>query len=253
MPRAEHEVCGSTETWYMFEAAFRALGQMFSPPFRTVLLKSAGLAILVLALLTIGLFKLSGWLAETGGAWAEGTIGSLAHTPLVFAGWILAFAVGFGLFAGAIFLMPAVTALTASFFVDEIADHVEAEHYAGDAPGKALPLARATYEGVKTALLAVAIYFAAMPFLLFAGLGAVIFFFATAWLLGREYFELVAMRYRPVPQAKALRRFHATSVFTGGLFIAAFVSIPILNLATPLFGTAFMVHLYKRLAGENIR
>jgi CysZ protein len=28
------------------------------------------------------------------------------------------------------------------------------------------------------------------------------------------------------------------------------VSIPILNLATPLFGTAFMVHMHKRLAGR---
>jgi CysZ protein len=246
-------VRGNQETDAMFEAAFRALGQMFSPPFRSVLLKSAGLAILVLAVLTIALFKLSAWLAESGGAWAEGTIGSLAHTPLIFAGWVLAFAVGFGLFAGAIFLMPAVTALTASFFADEIAEHVEAEHYAGDPPGKALPIARAAFEGVKTALIAVAIYLAAMPFLLFAGLGAVIFFLATAWLLGREYFELAAMRYRPVPQAKAFRRFHSTSVFIGGLFIAGFVSIPILNLATPLFGTAFMVHLYKRLTGENIR
>jgi CysZ protein len=43
-------------------------------------------------------------------------------------------------------------------------------------------------------------------------------------------------------QAKALRRFQAMSVFVGGLFIAAFVSIPIVNLATPLFGTAFMVN-----------
>jgi CysZ protein len=235
----------------MFEAAFRALGQMFTPPFRGVLLKSAGLAVAILAVLTIALFKLSAWLGETSGAWAEGTIGSLAHTPLVFLGWLLAFALGFGLFFGAIFLMPAVTALTASFFVDQIADHVEAEHYAGDPPGQALPLARAAYEGTKTALLAVLVYLVAMPFLLFAGLGAVIFFFAAAWLLGREYFELVAMRFSPAPQAKALRRFHATSVFIGGLFIAAFVSIPIVNLATPLFGTAFMVHLYKRLAGRG--
>ena len=33
------------------------------------------------------------------------------------------------------------------------------------------------------------------------------------------------------------------------MFIAAFVSIPIVNFATPLFGTAFMVHMHKRLAG----
>jgi CysZ protein len=239
----------------MFEAAFRALGQMATPPFRSVLLKSVGLAILVLALLTVGLYQLAAWLGAEGGTWltrwAEGTLGAIVVTPFHVLGWALVFALGFGLFAGAIFLMPAVTALTASFFVDEIADQVEAVYYAGDAPGKALPLARAAYEGIKTALIAVVVYLAAMPFLLFVGVGAVIFFLAAAWLLGREYFELVAMRFRPVDEAKALRRFHAGTVFIAGLFIAAFVSIPIVNLATPLFGTAFMVHVYKRLAGSR--
>ena len=33
------------------------------------------------------------------------------------------------------------------------------------------------------------------------------------------------------------------------MFIAGFAMIPILNLATPLFGTAFMVHIHKRIAG----
>jgi hypothetical protein len=54
-----------------------------------------------------------------------------------------------------------------------------------------------------------------------------------------------------VTEAKALRRRHQATVFTAGLFIAAFVSIPILNLATPLFGTALMVHLHKRIAGPK--
>ena len=34
-------------------------------------------------------------------------------------------------------------------------------------------------------------------------------------------------------------------------FIAAFVSVPIVNLATPLFGMAFMVHMHKRLSGPR--
>ena len=36
-----------------------------------------------------------------------------------------------------------------------------------------------------------------------------------------------------------------------GAFIAAFVSIPIVNLATPLFGMAFMTHVHKRIAGQR--
>jgi len=87
-----------------------------------------------------------------------------------------------------------------------------------------------------------------VPFLLFAGLGAIFFFIATAYLLSREYFHLAAMRYHPVAEAKALRKRHAATVFFSGLPIAAFVSIPIINLATPLFATALMVHLHKRLS-----
>jgi CysZ protein len=83
--------------------------------------------------------------------------------------------------------------------------------------------------------------------LIFAGFGAVIFFLATAYILGREYFELAAMRFRPPAEAKVLRKRNATAVYMGGLFIAAFVSIPIINLATPLFAMALMVHVHKRL------
>ena len=88
--------------------------------------------------------------------------------------------------------------------------------------------------------------------MLFAGFGAVIFFLATAWLLGREYFELAAMRFRPAEEAKALRKRNAATVFIAGLFIAAFVSIPMVNLATPLFAMALMVHVHKRLGGPRL-
>jgi CysZ protein len=59
------------------------------------------------------------------------------------------------------------------------------------------------------------------------------------------------MRLLPPAEAKALRKRNATTVYIGGLFIAAFVSIPIVNLATPMFAMAFMVHLHKRLGSRN--
>jgi len=236
----------------MLDAVLKALGQMFSRPFRAVLLKSAGLAIAFLVVMVIVLFRLLEWLSGTGVKWLEVTIGPAAHGPLAVLGWIVAVALGVGLFAGAVLLMPAVTALVASFFADEIAALVERSHYPGDPPGVALPPWLATTEGVKTALLAVMVYLCALPFLLFAGAGAVLFFIATAWLLGREYFQLAAMRFHPLVDAKALRRKHRATVLAAGLFIAGFVSIPILNLATPLFGTALMVHVHKRLTGGGL-
>jgi len=237
----------------MLDAVLKALGQMFSQPFRAVLLKSVGLSIAFLALVVIVLFRLLEWLSGAGRDWLEAMIGPAAHGPLAVLGWIIAIALSLGLFTGAVLLMPAVTALVASFFVDEIAEMVERSHYPSDPPGAALPLWLAAVEGIKTAFLAIAVYLCALPFFLFVGAGAVAFFVATAWLLGRQYFELAAMRFRRVAEAKALRRRHEATVFTAGLFIAGFVSIPILNLATPLFGIALMVHMHKRLTGSPQR
>jgi uncharacterized protein involved in cysteine biosynthesis len=235
----------------MLGAATQALSQMFSPPFRTVLVKSIGLALILTIIMGIGLHHLLAWIADAGEGFAEHTLGPNAHGPLAVLAFILSIAAGLGILVGSVFLMPAVTALVASFFVDDIALEVERSRYPGEPAGKPLPLMRAVIEGVRTALLAIVVYLVALPFLLFAGFGAVIFFFCTAYILGREYFELAAMRYRPVAEARALRRQHAGTVFVAGMFIAAFVSIPVVNLATPLFGMAFMVHMHKRLSGAQ--
>jgi uncharacterized protein involved in cysteine biosynthesis len=235
----------------MFDAAAKALGQMFTPPFRRVLLKSAGLALILIVVAAIGLHRLLVWFTEHGQQWLETYLGVTTTTPLSLLSWVLSIAAALGIVAGSVFLMPAVTALVASFFADDIAGEVERRHYPGEPEGRPLPVFAALWEGVKTALLAVLVYLIAVPFVLLAGFGAVIFFLATALLLGREYFELAAMRYRTPAEAKRFRKANQGTVFLAGLFIAAFVSIPILNLATPLFGTALMVHMHKRLSGPR--
>lgn len=232
----------------MLRAAYNALAQMLSPPFRAVLFKSVGLALLLLALFAFGLYELLSWLGGEGLAWMEGAIGPSAHGAFAVLGWIVAIALGLGLFAGAIFLMPAVTSLVAGFFADDIAAEVERTHYPQDPPGVPVPFGYALMEAIKTALLTIAVYLCCLPFLLVAGLGAVIFFLATAYLLGREYFFIAALRLQPIHAARALWRARRWEIFSAGLLIAGFVVIPIVNLATPLFATALMVHVHKRLA-----
>ncbi|MBV8835851.1 MAG: sulfate transporter family protein [Alphaproteobacteria bacterium] len=235
----------------MFDAAVKAIGQMFTPPFRTVLLKSIGLAILMLILFALGLHRLFAWLAAEGAHYLEGLTGPGMQAPLHALLWVLAIVAGFGLFAGAIFIMPAVTSFVASFFSDDIAAEVERVYYPADPLGVDVPVFTAGIEGIKTALLALLVYLCAVPFLLFAGFGFLIFFTANAVLLGRQYFLLCAMRFYSVAEAKALRRQHHGMIVLAGVFIAAFVSIPILNLATPLFGMAFMTHVHKKLIGPR--
>jgi uncharacterized protein involved in cysteine biosynthesis len=235
----------------MLDAAIKALTQILSPPMRSILWRSIGLALVLIVVLAIGLQRLLSWFAASGEGWLEAMLGPGFHTPLNILSWIVSIAAGFGVVFGAVFLMPAITSLVASIFVDDVADHVEREHYPAERPGTALPFGIAITEGIKTALLTVLIYLIALPFVFVAGAGFIAFFVATAWLLGREYFELAAMRFRTPAEAKAMRKQNATLIFTAGLVIAAFVSIPIVNLATPLFGMAFMVHMHKRLSGPR--
>jgi CysZ protein len=234
----------------MFDAAIKALTQMFSPPFRRVLLKSIGLGLVLIVLMGIGLQRVFSWMATAGATWAEATAGG--HTAWQILAWMLSIAATLGIVTGALFLMPAVTAFVGSFFVDEIADEVERKYYPNEAPGQPLPLFRALIEGINTALLAIVVYLCAVPFLLVAGLGLVIMFFANAYLLSREYFLLAAMRFHPPAEAKAMRRAHRGQIFLAGLLIAMFVSIPIVNLATPLFAMAMMVHMHKRLSQRRV-
>jgi len=236
----------------MIDDAIKAITQLFSPPLRALLWKTIGLALALIVVGGIALERLIVYLVGAGSASVESNLGGHAHMPVNAIAWLLSIAAGIGIVAGSIMLMPAVTAIVGSFFADQIGAEVERENYPADPPGNASPLWFAMWEGLKSALLALVIYLCAAPLLLFAGFGVVIFFLATAYVLGREYFELAAMRLRPPAEAKALRKRNAAMVYVGGLFIAAFVSIPIVNLATPMFAMAFMVHLHKRLSRKAV-
>ncbi|HZQ14189.1 MAG TPA: sulfate transporter family protein [Pseudolabrys sp.] len=235
----------------MIDAAVKALAQMFTPALRAVLMKAVGLALILIVVVGIVLQRLLAALAQHGADWAEQTSGFAPHAAWSALAWVLSIMAGLGIVTGALFLMPTISAFVGSFFVDEVGEAVEREYYPADALGRALPFVRALIEGIKIALLSLAVYFCALPFIFFAGLGVIILFIANSYLLGREYFELAAMRFRPPYEAKAMRKANAAYVFLCGMVIAVFVSIPVINLATPVFAMAFMVHVHKRMTGKR--
>jgi uncharacterized protein involved in cysteine biosynthesis len=234
----------------MLDDVINAFTQLFAAPIRALLWRTIGLALVLIVIVGIFLERAIVYLVGIGGASVENTLGAQAHAPVHALAWLLSILAGFGIVIGSVMLMPAVTALVGSFYADRIGEEVEREHYPADPLGRALPLPLALWEGFKAALLAVVIYLFAAPLILFAGFGAIVFFLATAYILGREYFELAAMRFRPPAEAKMLRRHNGMTVYIAGLFIAGFVSIPLLNLATPLFAMALMVHVHKRVSGR---
>jgi CysZ protein len=233
----------------MIDAAVKALAQMFTPALRRVLVKATGLALILIVIIGLLLQRLLSALAQHGATWAEQTSGFAPHAAWSALAWVLSIMASLGIITGALFLMPTITAFVGSFFVDETADAVEREYYPTEPIGRALPFVRALIEGIKIALLSLIVYFCALPFIFFAGLGVIVLFLANSYLLGREYFELAAMRFRPPFEAKAMRKANAAYVFLAGMVIAVFVSVPVVNLATPIFAMAFMVHVHKRMTG----
>ncbi len=215
----------------MFEAAIQAFGETFSPPLRKILLKSLGLAFLLLIVLGMVL---------------QGVTTHLVTLPQPFDTALAVFS-ALVLIASAVYLMPPITSLVASLFFDEIAEQVERRNFPNDPPGRALPITTSTLLSLRFFGLVLLVNICALLLLIIPGVNIGVFFIANAYLLSREFFELSAMRFRPIAEARALRKENALRVFLAGLIIACVVFVPILNLITPVFATAFMVHMHKRL------
>ena len=111
----------------MLSDAAKALSAMLSPPLRAVLWKSIALALTLIIVLALVLDRLLIWLVGWLTASLESGIGSSAHLPVNAIAWLLSIAAALGIVAGSVLLMPAVTALVASFFADQIAKEVERE------------------------------------------------------------------------------------------------------------------------------
>ncbi|MCX7899761.1 MAG: sulfate transporter family protein [Methylocystis sp.] len=217
----------------MVDAAIAALREIFSPPFRAVLAKSVGMTLLMLGLAWAALDKFALSFIATSHPWL--------HTALTYA-------TGAALFFALAFFLAPISLLIAGFFLDDLADVVEADLYPPEKRGHALPATQAALMGLRFAVVSGVVNFFALLLLLVPGVNAVIFFIANAWLFGREYFLFAATRFLPVKDAYALRQRFTPQLFFAGLFIAAFVVTPGLNVLTPLFGVAFMSRIYKMLA-----
>lgn len=221
----------------MLSAAWLALSDIPTPPFRAVLWKSLGLTLALLLLLWLGLQALVVHFA----AWPD-------H-PWVAAS--VAIVTGFGLVVGLAFLIAPIAALVAGMFSDDIAAAVERTHYPADPPGRNLSFGASLRGAVGFALLALAVNLVCLLLLLVPGVNLVAFFAGNGYLLGREFFEAAAARFEGVEAARETRRRNALLVLLAGLVIALFLAVPIVNLLTPLFATAFMTHLYKQGAGSR--
>lgn len=224
----------------------KALAQVFDGRFIGILVRSL--------LLTVGLLAALIALAIWGLGFVPEVTFTLPFTDLsvtFFDELAAGLSVGLILILSA-FLMFPVAAVFVGFFLDEVADAVEARHYPHLPAARRQGWGEMIRGGLSFALVLLLANAAALViYLLSTALAPFIFWIVNGFLLGREFMELVALRRMRPEDARSFRRRHLPSVWIMGAFLAFPLSIPILNLVAPLVGVAAFVHLYHRKAADG--
>lgn len=171
-------------------------------------------------------------------------------------GWLgfigaIVFSIGLALLMA--LLVAPITAMIGGLFMDDAAKIIEDNDYPQDKAGVEMPLGRSLVISLRFVGLSIIGNIVALILFFVPGVNLIAFYVINGYLLGREYFEFAACRLRPEAEAHAFYRQNALTVFGGGLVIALFVSVPLLNLLTPLFAAALMTHLHKSLSRKNDR
>lgn len=225
----------------VFKAFGLALGQIGDPRFRRVLLLGIGGALSTLIAFTWGLSVLVGWF--TGDSITLPFVGEIQWLDNVFS-WGAVF---LALILSVFLMVPVASAIT-SLLLDDVADAVEAVHYPSIPQNPRTPFGEALRDTL--AFLGVIIIvnlLALILYVIFAPIAIFIFWTVNGFLLGREYFMLVAMRRVGRKRAKELLRKHFFTVWIAGILMAMPLSIPLLNLVIPILGAATFTHLFQLL------
>jgi uncharacterized protein involved in cysteine biosynthesis len=214
----------------MLSAFFKGISQLNDRPTQRVLWISIIAAMLVFALLW-------GVVGVLLGATSIFTIGWLE--------WVVDLLGGLATFVLTWFLFPGVISAVIGIYLGDIADAVEARHFPELGPAKNLPLSKAVLVtlGYLGALILLNLFL--LVFLLIPPLFPFVFYTVNGYLLGREYFELVALRRISPEEARRLRKSHRGKLFLTGVFMALLLTLPVVNLLASVVITAAMVHLFE--------
>lgn len=220
----------------MIRAFAKAFGQLSDPPIKAVIWKSIFGTIVVFSLLVMGI----GWvLANT----AFFDIGWLETTVDIFG--------GLAAFILALVLFPGVVSALASILLEDVAEAVERRHYPNLGPPRPMGWGTLITTSLRLIGLTVLLNLMALPFYLIPGVNIAVFYGLNGHLLGREYFEVVALRRLDEQAATALRKNNKGKVWVAGAITAFLLTIPVVNMIAPVLGTAAMVHLYNKISNRQ--
>lgn len=216
----------------MIRGFTKAIAQLSDPPVKAVIWKSIAGTVTIFALLVMGV----GWI--------------LANTAFFDIGWIETTVDIFGGLAAfilALVLFPGVVSALVSVLLDDIAEAVEKRHYPDVGPARPMGWGVLISTSLRLIGLTVLLNLIVLPLYLIPVVNIAVFYGLNGHLLGREYFEVIALRRLDDATAKTLRQQNRGKVWFTGAITAFLLTVPVINMIAPVLGTAAMVHLFYKI------
>ena len=156
--------------------------------------------------------------------------------------------------AAAWFLFPGVAVGVLMGFADRIAAAVEERHYpAAAAVAQPIGIGRGALMGLKSAARVLLFNLIALPFylmLLVTGIGPLVLFVIVNGLaFGRDLAELAAARHGTRESRRVWLKSTRGEQGLCGTLVSILFLIPFVNLIAPILGAAMAIHLYNRRGG----
>ena len=229
----------------IFTDFLKAVGQLPDPRFRRVL----WLGIMLTIALLVGAYAVILWIIQI--TTSDGVELPGVNGPVTWVGDLLSWGSLGIMILMSIFLMVPVASAITSLFLDDVAQAVEDKHYPHLKPVPRLPFYEALRDTVNfLGVLIGANILAIFAYIMLPFIAIGIFFALNGYLLGREYFQIAAMRRLGRQGAKDLRKQYSGQIWVAGCLMAIPLSIPLVNLVVPILGAATFTHLFHRLSAR---
>ena len=158
----------------MGKAFALALSDVLTPAGRRALLLSLVGAFVLLALLWLGAGALLNLVHVARFPWLDWPLRILGDLAALVLAWLV---------------FPSMSMLVLGLFLDRVIAALEAAHYPGQPPARAVGIGEAIMSGLKLALIGLLLNLLALPVYVFLpGINLLVFYGLNGYLVGREYF-----------------------------------------------------------------
>jgi len=216
----------------MISSFFKAIGQIPDPDFRSVM----GRSLLYVIGIFVLLMSFTWWLIVSsrffGIGWLE---------------WVVDFVGGATAVVVAFLLFPGAMMFVVSLMLEKIARAVEKKHYPYLPPPQPQAMSETVLIGLRYTSIVIALNLLFLPLFFIPVINIFVFIGLNGYLLGREYFELVALRRLEPDAVRKIWREHRSQLCIAGMIITSLLTIPVVNWFMPVVAAAYMLHIFERI------